>query len=183
MLFLLSNNYLFKRIHWNNMGEDYYNTKYSHTIIPFFLSSVFIFSVSSHNNPTFYITKNSVFLFDTFNTTLFVFIVLYILILQSASWVTICKSRERKRLTIIHITKYILITLYFLLDRIILALHIKTSVTESIENQYHIHHWFSGLLLLFLTEIKQPYYTYVQYIHYTIYLHGIALYSYDSLLQ
>jgi hypothetical protein len=37
--------------------------------------------------------------------------------------------------------------------------------------------------LIFLTEIKQPYYTYLQYIHYAIYLHGVALYSYDSILH
>ena len=33
LLFLISNNYFFKRIHWNNKNQGYYDTQYKYTIV------------------------------------------------------------------------------------------------------------------------------------------------------
>lgn len=183
LIFLLANNYLFKRIHWNNKQEDYYSTNLKYAIVPFFTISLFIFSLWSHNTPTFYITKNSVVAFDSYSMMLFISVIAYTFLLQVLSIANICKSRERNKLLAITLVKYGIIAIYLCLDRILLALDTPLTISESVENLYHLHHWFCGLMLIFLNEVKQPYYTILQYFHYSIYLHGIALYSYDNILQ
>ena len=183
LLFLITNNYFFKRVHWNNKNQDYYSTRHKYIIVPFFAVCVLIFSLWSHNTPSFYITKTSVTSFDNYSMTLFVCVILYAFIIQVASFIDIYKSRQRKRLFSIMLIKYSLFIVYLCLDRLLLLTNTPLAIYEPVENLYHLHHWFCGLLLMFLTEIRQPYYTFLQYFHYSIYLHGIALYSYDNILQ
>jgi len=183
LLFLLTNNYFFKRVHWNNRNQDYYQTRYKHTIVPFFLLSLLIFSLWSYNTPTFYITKTSIISFDSYSMTLFVCVILYVVLLQMISWIDIYRSQDWKKLYLILFTKYSILAIYLCLDRILLSTDTPLAIQHPIENMYHLHHWFSGMILLFLTEVRQPYYTFLQYFHYSIYLHGISLYSYDNILQ
>ena len=183
LLFLFTNNYMFKRLHWNNKNDDFYRTSIRHFILPFYMITLLCFSLISHNMPTFYITKESVVNFDSYNKMVLGFVVLYAFLNQLLSFNDMCKSRRRNKLLKIQLVKYILLSCYLLLDRILLAMHVDIGTHTIVENKFHIHHWFCGLIMIFLTEMRQPYYSILQYIHYAVYLHGVALYSYDSILQ
>lgn len=184
IIFIISNNYFFKRLHWNNIGQDYYREKTKFVIVPFFLLSLFIFSLWSHNSPTFYLTHESIKNFNNYDMTLFISSCIYVGILQLVTIIEILRSNKRIRLIRIQMLKYSLLMCYLGLDKLLYLTNTPFERSEeNIDNEYHIHHWFCGLVLLFLTEIRQPYYTFVQYIHYSIYLHGIALYSYDSIIE
>ena len=174
---------MFKRLHWNNKNDDFYRTNIRHYILPYFIIALTTFSIISHNTPTFYITKESVVNFDDYNKFLLSLVAIYTISVQLVSYIDMCKSRNRNKLLKIQLVKFALITCYLILDRILFAFKIPIGTHNIVENKFHIHHWLCGLILIFLTEIRQPYYTVLQYFHYAIYLHGVALYSYDSILQ
>ena len=184
MFFVLANNYLFKRLHWNNGNRDYYNnTNIKYAIVPYFLIVLIVFTIWSERTPTFYITKESVYMFDDFNKGVFILILLYTFGIQVWSCRNLYRSVHRQKLLSIHAMKYCVLLSYFFLDKILIALDTNVQSISDVENNYHIHHWFCGIVLLFLTELPQPYHTFIQYLHYSVYLHGCAVYGYDTILQ
>ena len=178
LFFILVNNYLYKRIHWNNNCDSYFNTYYKGSVLVFFNIILTAFSIFNYNSNTFYITKHSVGSFDITNSLLFGLILCYVLINQI--YTCIFLYRIKKILLYKQMVKYCILILYFFIDKLLLKIGIFNTLNI---NEYHIHHWFFGLILLILTDIPQPGYTFLQYINYSVYLHGVAVYGYDSILR
>lgn len=177
--FLMSNHYLFKRIHWNNNHDiTFYYNKNVLNICIFFLSLT-IFTVLSRVLPAFYITKNSIYEFNFNETILFYFLCCYVILNQVITFYYI-SYLEKDNIILKHIIKYCLLAIFIFMNDILSELEITK---YDINSDYHIHHWLSSLFLIFITEFKQPYHTIFQYIHYGVYLNGVACYGYDTLLN
>jgi len=180
MFFILTNSYIYKRIHWNNINESYFNTTFKGWCYIVLVTSLSIFTIININMPRFYLTQNSIRNFDTTNTIVFYIFIFYVIINQCIS-IKYLGDHDIK-LVIKQLLKYILLLLYIFMERILEILHITYSNKPDFVNQYHFHHWMCGLFLIFLTEMKQPYHTMAQYVHFSVYLHGIAVYSYEPLI-
>ena len=195
LLFMLANNYLYKRIHWNNFNNSYFQTNQrNRAIFLFFISIPIYLVINDFIITSFHISKYSISSFNTHQILLFSGILIYTFgILASSIY---CIIRRNRRLLYIHIAKIILLTLYINLYNLLEYFNITYTVgkiihydesfasqTSSFDVEYHIHHWFYALCLLILTELEEPYHTYIQYLHYLIYLHGVSYYGYDTLIS
>lgn len=195
IVLLLSNNYIYKRIHWNNVQESYFSSNYKNAALLLFFTSVPVFCIINDFIITsFYISRHSLTNYSSIQTVLFYSIIFYTILNQCISLHTLYKKRYR--FVLVQIMKYALIVLYINLYNILELLHIKYTVgivinketliipqEEPFEVEYHIHHWFYALCLIVLTELPEPYHTFLQYIHYTVYLHGISYYGYDTIIS
>ena len=182
LFFILANNYIYKRLHWNNAKQSFFNTPIRGHIIKIFILSFVIFTIINANIGPFYIAKSSILSYDLPHSILFTLIVGYISVNQLFSFHFMYTHNFRTRILLKQFIKYILLCLYLLMDLILITLAIPVKTTGEHTNDYHIHHWFVGLLMIIMTEIPQPYYSILQYIHYSVYMHGVAMYGYDVIL-
>ena len=184
-MFILVNNYMFKRLHWNNNNDSYFNTNFKYIILAWFTFCLVFFSIINICSPSFYIAKNSSIFFNIPNVILFSLIIFYVIINQAYTIHFLYHCNDYKVLLCKQMIKYGLLTIYLCLDKIIYNVGLTDEPYESLINlnQYHIHHWFFGLILIILTELPQVYYSFFQYLHFVIYLHGVAVYSYDTILH
>jgi hypothetical protein len=180
LFFIIANNYIYKRIHWNNVNISYFNTTFKGWCYIVFLLSLGIFTILNINMPHFYLTKTSVEHFDVQNTSIFYLFILYVIINQCISVRYLYKHDNK--LIIKQLLKYILLLLYVFMERILDIFNADYPDKESFFNQYHFHHWICGLFLIVLTELNQPYHTMLQYVHFSVYLHGAAVYSYTPII-
>ncbi len=184
LFFVITNNYLYKRLHWNNNMQKYFDNKDIKCYGSFFigLTGITLFTIYF---PSFYFTKNKVFLYNDHESIVFCIICIYVFITQMLSIKNMyCSTNHymfRK-----HIAKYLFLLLYICIEIMCKWIYQVMSIDNSmffIYNKYHFHHWMFGMYLLIFTELQQHYHTILQYIHYAIYLHGVACYGYDSLLM
>jgi hypothetical protein len=188
LFFVLSNNYLYKRLHWNNDFEKYFTYQSVKCYFYFIATYIFMFlfehiSVFSQ----FHFSKNSVEKYNIYEYICFSIICIYIILLQLFSIIFLLNSKT-KNITRKHFLKYIALLMYIFLEYICYGLYyiFHIEYNESvffISNNYRIHHWMLGLFLLIFTELPQQYHTNIQYIHYAVYLHGLSSYGYDSILE
>ena len=174
-IFLMANHYLYKRIHWNSKKELFFMEENTNNrssiskgyIILIFIMSIIIYSLLHDTFRTFYISYSKLSNMDNIELFIFISICSYFICNQIYSIYYTYPSR-------IQFYKYMAIILYIFSGQLIYNMY-------TTKNEYHIHHWIIGILLMFLTEFRQPFHTYLQYIHYAIYIHGIAVYGYDTL--
>ena len=195
ILFLIANNYLYKRIHWNNIQESYFNTNYKNAALILFLIAVPLFGlVNDFVITSFYISKHTLTSYTSTQVLLFYAIILYTLLNQIVSFYTL--YMKKAKFLVVQLMKYAMlafyVNIYNLLELCNIPYTLGTAVNtdtvvilqeESFEVEYHIHHWFYALCLIVLTELPEPYHTFIQYIHYVVYLHGVSYYGYDTLIN
>lgn len=184
LFFVISNNYLYKRLHWNNDGMKYFDKREIRCYISFLLTYIgmFVFDIIM---PQFHFSRFAISNYDISEYICFCGLCLYVCIIQFLSILHLYNSKNnfifRKQLL-----KYLLLNCYIFLEYICYGLYYVLDFDIklfSMSNNYRIHHWFFGLLLLIFTELEQQYHTIIQYIHYAMYLQGVACYGYDSLLK
>ncbi len=180
MFFIIANNYIYKRIHWNNANISYFNTTFKGWCYIIFILSLGIFTILNVNMPRFYLTKHSVEHFNVQDTSVFYLFILYAILNQCMSILYLYK--QDNKLIIKQLFKYILVLLYIFMERILDIFNVYYPNNADFINQYHFHHWICGLFLIVLTELDQPYHTMSQYIHFAVYLHGVAVYSYVPII-
>ena len=195
ILFLIANNYLYKRIHWNNIQESYFNTNYKNAALILFLITVPVFCLINDLLITsFYISKDTLTSYTSTQVILFYAIILYTLLNQIASFYTLYV--KKKRFIIVQLLKYAMLVFYINIYNLLEIFDISYTVgvvinketliipqEKPFEVEYHIHHWFYALCLIVLTEFPEPYHTFIQYIHYAVYLHGVSYYGYDTIIN
>lgn len=183
LFFCISNSYTFRRIHWNNNESLIFNSE-SKYYLPLFLQVfIVIFTIISYKCPNFYLTKQSIENFDISNIILLSFIISYIIITQIFTLKYLYSQRSHNKLLIKHICKYCLIGSYLYLLQVLNYMNVPYNGINNTVSEYHYHHWFIGLILLFITDLPQPYHSILQYSHYGIYLHGVSIYGYDTFVQ
>lgn len=173
-IFLMANHYIYKRIHWNNKRETFgsqIRPEFKQDVMMLlFLSILVVYSVIHMSFNKFYLTYDKIRTMNSGELSAFISICIYVVSTQACSNYYIGIRQ--------HFYKYLLILLYIFSGTFVYSI-----VQTTPDNNYHLHHWILGIFLLFLTEFPQPYHTVLQYLHYAIYLHGIAVYSYDALTE
>ena len=178
MIFLLSNHYIYKRLHWNNKRELFFRSKFPDNklwVITMYIAVLIIYTLINTKMDTFFITYSQIQRLTTFETAVFVSLCMYFICNQIYSIYYLYQSHN-KTILFNQLYKYLFIIVYAASGQMV-----KNILVQNPDDTFHIHHWIIGLLLIFITELPQPYHTYIQYIHYAIYTNGIAVYGYDSL--
>lgn len=184
LFFIISNHYLYKRLHWNNDRQKYFDRRETRCFIAFFTVFVgmFVFNLLL---PQFYFSLVAVSNYTIVEYICLYIIAFYVCITQVLSFLCLYHSKRpfifRKQ-----IFKYLLLIGYIFMDYICNALYLfvgKDTLQIETPHPYRLHHWMFGLFMLIFTELTQPYHTILQYIHYAVYLHGVSCYGYDGVLE
>lgn len=176
VLFMMSNQFLYKKIHWNCTRDLIQSEKDNCNILLFFFIALSVY-IFVHETSTFYISPSVLQDMSDIDILIVSIACGYFFITQLFSIIHIYEKLKKKG-TVVHFFKYVLLLLYIFSGNI---MSIFGKIQET--TIYHIHHWILAVFFMVLTDLYQPYHTTTQYLNYAIYIHGVAMYGYDAIVK